>query len=58
MFISCCQPTWDDLASCRAAISSADNYDALILHHDCCMDSPLFAEKGNDMRGKMVGIVR
>ena len=58
MFISCWQLTWDDLTSCLAASYSADNYNALILHHNSCMAPPLFAEKGIEMRVKMVGNVR
>ena len=59
MFISCCQLTWDNLTSCPAGSgSSADNYNALILHHDSCMAPPLLAEKGIEMRVKMVGNVR
>ena len=55
MFISCWQLTWDDLTSCPAV--SADNYNALILHHDSCMETPPFAEKGIEMRGKIVGML-
>ena len=64
MFISCCQLTWNDLTSCLAFSGapelriSADNYNALILHHDSCMVNPLFAEKGIEMRDKIVGNVR
>ena len=58
MFISYCQPTWYDLTTCKAAFIPSDNYYALIFHHDSCMVAPLFAEKGIEMRDKMVGIVR
>ena len=58
MFISCWQLTWNDLTSVLMSVRSADNYNALILHHDSCMETPPFAEKGIEMRGKIVGIVR
>ena len=57
--LSSCQLTWNDLTSCLAsAVLSADNYYDIILHHNSCMLSPLFAEKGIEMRGKVVGNVR
>ena len=55
--LSCWQLTWDDLTS-GYAVKPADNYYALILHHDSCMGIPLFAEKGIEMRDKIVGNVR
>ena len=56
--VSYCQLTWHDLTSGSAAVSPpTDNYDA-VLEHDSCMVQPLLAEKGNHLRGKMVGIVR
>ena len=56
--VSYCQLTWHDLTSGSAAVPPpTDNYDA-VLEHDSCMVQPLLAEKGNHLRGKMVGIVR
>ena len=57
--LSSCQLTWNDLTSSpAAAVPSADNYYDIILHHDCCMKIPLFAEKGIEMRVEVVGNVR